>query len=301
MNSIDLRHHRNPAGSGLRALESIWADFWFSPLNPKMVQMTRTVVGTVSLLLFVSYSWIGNNWFTDQGWFDSSAGLFLVGNGVADTGAEFRMTPFYQHPNLVIPVSIVGMVASLALLLGRFASLAALVAFVCLMFFHHRAPLLVTKCEPLVSAFLLYLAFVPTSLYRSERGYLATVGIRLMQIHFVIWIWFSLSIMLANEGWWTGESVRRLLEDRQGIIPSTWGTPFFAECLSSLVIISQVVFLACVARPSWRHFGFWAMLVFTVATLIVMADWMYAMTILAGVLSLSMLPDFLTKRFAIPS
>jgi hypothetical protein len=301
MKSMDLNQQRNTLDSRFRALESIWADYWFSPLNSKMVQVTRTMVGAISLLLFISYGLIGNKWFTDQGWFDSSAGLFLVGNGVPDTGADFRMTPFYEHSNLVVPVAIVGMVASLAILSGRFATIAALVAFVCLIFFHHRAPMLVTKSEPLVSAFLIYLALVPSSLYRSERGYLTTVGIRLIQIHFTIWIGFSLSIMLANEGWWTGESVRRLLEDRQGIVPTSWGTPLFAECLSSVVLISQVVFLACVARPSWRYFGFWAMLVFAMSVLIVTSDWMYAMIMLAGVLSHSMLPDFLTKRFAIPT
>lgn len=301
MKSVDIQNPSHSFASRVQAFETIWADYWFTALSTQVVQMTRGVVGVTSLLLFVCYSLIGNEWFTDQGWFDSSAGLFLVGNGMAETGAEFRMTPFYDHPSLVLPVAIAGMVASLLVILGRFASIAALVAFVCVMFFHHRAPILVTKSEPLISAFLLYLAIVPSSLYRSERGYLTTVGIRLIQIHFVIWIGFSLSTMLANEGWWTGESVRRLLEDRQGIMPAAWGTPLIAECLSSLVVLSQVMFLACVARPSWRCFGFWAMLVFGAAAIIVTADWMYAMTILAGVLSFAMLPEFLTKRFAVSS
>lgn len=301
MKSVDIQNPSHSFASRVQAFETIWADYWFTALSTQVVQTTRGVVGVTSLLLFVCYSLIGNKWFTDQGWFDSSAGLFLVGNGMAETGAEFRMTPFYDHPSLVLPVAIAGMVASLLVLLGRFASIAALVAFVCVMFFHHRAPILVTKSEPLISAFLLYLAIVPSSLYRSERGYLTTVGMRLIQIHFVIWIGFSLSTMLANEGWWTGESVRRLLEDRQGIMPAAWGTPLIAECLSSLVVLSQVMFLACVARPSWRRFGFWAMLVFGAAAIIVTADWMYAMTILAGVLSFAMLPEFLTKRFAVSS
>jgi hypothetical protein len=301
MKSVDIQNPSHSFASRVQAFETIWADYWFTALSTQVVQMTRGVVGVTSLLLFVCYSLIGNKWFTDQGWFDSSAGLFLVGNGMVETGAEFRMTPFYDHPSLVLPVAIAGIVASLLVILGRFASIAALVAFVCVMFFHHRAPILVTKSEPLISAFLLYLAIVPSSLYRSERGYLTTVGMRLIQIHFVIWIGFSLSTMLANEGWWTGESVRRLLEDRQGIMPAAWGTPLIAECLSSLVVLSQVMFLACVARPSWRRFGFWAMLVFGAAAIIVTADWMYAMTILAGVLSFAMLPEFLTKRFAVSS
>jgi hypothetical protein len=301
MKSIELQKHRAPQASRVHALESVWADFWFSPWNPGIIRLTRSLVGAISFLLFISYSLIGNKWFTDQGWLDSSAGLFLVGNGLDETGAEFRMTPFYEYPNLVVPIAMVGMVASAAILFGRFASIAALVAFVCLMFFHHRAPLLVTKSEPLVSAFLLYLALIPTIINHPQRGYLATVGIRLIQIHFVIWIGFSLSLMLANEGWWTGESVRRLLEDRQGLIPASWGVPIVAECLASIAMISQAAFLACVLRPSWRQYGFWAMLVFAMSVLIVTADWMYAMIMLAGVLSHSMLPDFLTKRFAIPS
>lgn len=301
MKTVDVHNQSHSLASRVQALESIWADYWFRPLSSNLVRMTRSMVGAISLLLFLCYGMIGTKWFTDQGWFDSSAGLFLVGNGVAETGAEFRLTPFYDFPNLVLPVAIAGMVASILVLSGRFASIAALLAFVCLMCFHHRAPLLVTKSEPIVSAFLLYLAFIPSSLYRSERGYLTTVGMRLIQIHFVIWIGFSLSTMLANEGWWTGESVRRLLEDRQGILPASWGTPLIAESLSSLVVLSQVIFLACVARPSWRQFGFWAMLVFGAAAIIVTADWMYAMTIFAGVLSFAMLPDFLTKRFAFSS
>lgn len=301
MKSVDLSKNSVSSGSRLLALESVWADFWFSPYHPKIVQWTRSVFGCISLLLFIGYSMVGNKWFTDQGWFDSSAGLFLVGNGVANTGAEFRMTPFFTNPNLVLPVSMIGIAASVAILLGRLSSVAALVAFFCLMFFHHRAPLLVTKSEPLVSAFLLYLAIVPATINHPQRGYLATVGMRLIQIHFVIWIGFSLSLMLANEGWWTGESVRRLLEDRQGLIPASWGTPLVAESISIAVLLSQVAFLACVLRPSWRQYGFWAMLVFAISALIVTADWMYAMTILGGVLSLCMLPEFFTKRFAIPS
>lgn len=301
MKSVDLPKNSVSNGSRILALESEWAAFWFSPNNPKFIQLTRSFLGCVSFLLFVSYSLIGNNWFTDQGWFDSSAGLFLVGNGVANTGAEFRITPFFTNPNLLLPVSIMGGVASVAIILGRLSSVAALVAFFCLMFFHHRAPLLVTKSEPLVSAFLLYLAIVPTTINHPQRGYLATVGLRLIQIHFVIWIGFSLSLMLANEGWWTGESVRRLLEDRQGLIPASWGSPIVAESLSIAVLLSQIAFLACVLRPSWRQYGFWAMLVFAISVLIVTADWMYAMTILAGVLSLSMLPEYFTKRFAVSS
>ncbi len=106
--------------------------------------------------------------------------------------------------------------------------------------------------------------------------------------------------MLANEGWWTGESVRRLLEDRQGLIPPSWGTPLVAESISIAVLLSQVAFLACVLRPSWRQYGFWAMLVFALSALIVTADWMYAMTILGGVLSLCMLPEFSLNDLQFP-
>ena len=287
--------------SRIAKVESAWAEFWFGPVDTSVLKLTRMMVGAVACFLFLCYGWIGRAWFTDQGWFDSKAAAFLVGDGIAETGAEFRISPFYKNPNLVLPVAAVGTIASIMIVLGRFSSIASAVAFLCLMFFHQRAPLLVTVSEPLISAFLFYFALVPTNLYQSQRGYFATIGLRLVQVHFVIWIGFSLASMLANEGWWTGESVRRLLEDRQGLIPASWGTPLVAECLASLVLITQVIFLVCVARSSWRSYGFWAMLVFVVAILLILADWMYALTMFAGLSSLSMLPERLTKRYAVPT
>jgi hypothetical protein len=296
MKTAELKTSSPTIGGWLSSIDSVWGEFWFAPLPTQQVRSTRILIGLVSFFLFASYALIGNKWFTDQGWFDSTAGLFLVGEGLPGMGAEFRITPFYQNPQWVVPLSIVGAIASLVLASGRFAPIAALVAFLGIMFFHHRAPLLTTYSEPLVSAFLFYSILVPSALYKSKTGYLATVGIRLIQIHFVFWIAFSLFSMLSNEGWWTGESVRRLIEDRQGLLPSSWGMPVFAECMTVLIIISQMLFLVCVARPSWRLSGFWAMLVFVVAMLIVIADWMYALTIVVGLLSLAMLPSFLSKR-----
>lgn len=296
MKTTELKTSNTTISGWLRSVDSVWAEFWFSPLPTRQVRATRVVIGLVSFFLFTSYALIGNKWFTDQGWFDSTAGLFLVGEGLPDMGSEFRITPFYQNPQWVVPFAIVGAIASIVLTIGRFAPIAALIAFLGVMFFHNRAPLLVTYSEPLVSASLFYLILVPSALYKSDKGYLATVGIRLIQIHFVLWIGFSLFSMLSNEGWWTGESVRRLIEDRQGILPSSWGMPVFAECITVLIIISQILFLVCVARPSWRPYGFWAMLFFAIAILIVIADWMYVLTVVVGLLSLAMLPSFLSKR-----
>ncbi|XZE19113.1 hypothetical protein SH449x_004423 [Pirellulaceae bacterium SH449] len=296
MRATELNKPKPTVAGWLSSVDSVWGEFWFAPLPTPQIRTTRFIVGLVSFFLFLSYALIGNKWFTDRGWFDSTAGLFLVGEGLPDMGAEFRITPFYQNPQWVFPVAIVGAIASIALAIGRLAPIAALVAFLSIMFFHNRAPLLVTYSEPLVSAFLFYSILVPSGLYKSNKAYFATVGMRLIQIHFVLWIGFSLFSMLSNEGWWTGESVRRLIEDRQGLLPSSWGMPVFAECMTVLIVISQILFLICVARPSWRQYGFWAMLVFVLAMLIVIADWMYALTVVAGLLSLAMLPLFLSKR-----
>ncbi len=50
-------------------MEATWADFWFAPLHPGLVNMTRGAIGLLSMLLFcqLRFDWQQNGSLTTAG------------------------------------------------------------------------------------------------------------------------------------------------------------------------------------------------------------------------------------------
>jgi hypothetical protein len=286
-----------------RSLGKWWNEFWFVPVDEVSLRQTRMGVGCAACLLFLGLLFVGPKWFGDDGWFDSTAGLFLAGAGAEESGVgvEYRWSPFYSYPILIVPIAVIGLLASAAMVIGRWGRVASLVAFVCLLFFHHRAPLLVTRSEPLLAAALFYLALVPSASKASKWSFLGTVGLRMLQVHFFVWIGFSLASMLANEGWWTGTAIHQLLVEQQGFLPRSWATPGIVEFLMHLVLASQALILVCILNPSLRPLGFWATVVLVVAIILILADWMYGIALFAVSVSIWRIPFLPTKQLVATS
>lgn len=272
-----------------------WNRFWFRSDVEVRSSTVRMGLGVASLFAFIGHILFANAWLGSDGWLNPSSGLYLVGQGVAGTGAEYRWSVFYTYPNLLVPLSWVGAVLSGLLAVSIAPRFCAMAAFLLLAMFHHRAPLLMGRGEPLVLPFLLYSLLLPSTGFfpfaKSPRAdgstvplwkrELATLGLRLMQVHFLFWFLFSLTTMLGNEGWWTGESVRQLLADAQGWIPTSWATVTVAEWITHGVIQIQIAFLFCMLLPPLRMIGFGLFVLFLAAALLVIGDWQYVI-ILAG-------------------
>lgn len=272
-----------------------WNRFWFRTDFEIHARAIRLGLGVATFATFLAHLLFANDWLGIEGWLNPTAGLYLVGQGIEGTGAEFRWSLFYSYPALLNPACWAGITASIAIGIGLAPRLAAAVAIAILVMLHHRAPLLIGRGEPLLVPLLLYSLLLPTkgSLFGSPpkadprrvtpmwRCELATLGVRLMQVHFLIWILFSVTCMLGNEGWWTGEAVRQLLVDGQGWIPVSWATVTLAEYLAHLVIQIQLAFLIAMMFPAYRMVGFVLLALFLVAALLVIGDWQYVI-ILAG-------------------
>ena len=273
-----------------------WNGFWFCPMQLRDVAVTRLFVSIAALTLFLFYFLTSNQWFGSNGWFNTSAGLHFAGQGIDGTGASYRWSILFHFPNSGPIIAGIGALACLLAASGRLAPLGCGVAWGCMVMFQHRAPLLVGICEPLITASLFYLCLAPS--HRIEERNLSkvsvfgNVAIRLVQVHLALWILYSLTTMRSTEGWWTGESVRRLLADGQGLLPRAWAVPHVAEGLAHGTILFQIGILACIANPTIRTIGWWIVLAFVVVMLLVISDWFYAITIIATSFSIWSPPFF---------
>jgi hypothetical protein len=273
-----------------------WNSFWFCPMELRRVAVTRFFVSIAALSLFLFYFLTSNQWYGSYGWFDTSAGLHFAGQGIEGTGASFRWSILYLSPDSGTVIAGIGALACLLAASGRLAPLGCGVAWVCTTMFQHRAPLLVGICEPLIAASLFYLCLAPSHRIEertsAKTAILGNVALRLVQVHFVLWILFSLTTMLSTEGWWTGESVLRLLADGQGLLPRTWAVPLVAEALAHATILLQFGILASIGNPTIRSIGWWIVVAFIAVMLMVISDWLYAITILATSFSIWSPPFF---------
>ncbi|MEQ1825263.1 MAG: hypothetical protein ABL921_04930 [Pirellula sp.] len=266
-----------------------WNQFWFSARAPGAIAMVRMLIGAIAAIQFAMYLFAGANWLGANGWFDQDAGLYFVGNDVQGTGSQYRWSILYAVPGLVPVVAIVGLIGSLATLLGLGSRLAPLVAWIALTQFHHRAPFLVSTHEPLLGATLAYLLVDTGRLNWTLRPGIcsgssrisANISLQLIRTHFWIWVGFSLSSMLANSSWWNGEACWLLIQSGHGWIPLSDGWQWVAHLFTHGVIGSQFGILVATTHPQLRWLGRWFLYFFLMCIVLFLGDWLYAAVLLA--------------------
>ncbi len=273
-----------------------WNQFWFAESSSAAPYWTRAYLGIASALTLALHALYSPAWFGPEGWLSPEAGRHVIGVDVYGTGAEYRWSLFYVMPDWIGPLCWVGFAASLLMIAGRFARIGALIAVVILAMLHHRAPLMVGRGEPLLVAALLYSLLIPSlpleRLWRSkdennsiEPSWRVNFAHRLTQVHFALWILFSLVSMLGNDGWWTGESVRQLLADRQGWLPDLLATHTNAERLTHATVGVHLLLLLGILSPAIRFAGPILMGMLAVAILLVIGDWGYLAILTAAATS----------------
>lgn len=87
--------------------------------------------------------------------------------------------------------------------------------------------------------------------------------------------------MLGYEGWWTGEAVRQLVEDRQGWLPDALAKLQFIELTAHAIIALQIALLLTILKPSFRFAGPIVLAAFLAAIMLVLGDWLYCVILAA--------------------
>jgi hypothetical protein len=275
-----------------------WDHFWFSPLSTRVVARVRIAIGVAAAFHFFMFLFWVPQWLSGDGWFNLETGRYLIGEGIPGTGSQYRWSLLFRatHPGAALAVCVVGLLTSIATATGIGSRIAPLMAWVCLITIHHRAPWLSMPGELLLAAGLLYLvidtgrtawSILPKRDDVAQRVS-ANLAWRCIQIHFLLWMMFSITSMLQYGIWWNGTAVAVLSEQFNGwmgVIPtaSRWG-----QAIAHAMIIFQVVALLTLGRASTVSVGLVATWMFAVCVAIFAGDWLYALTILA--MSVSFVP-----------
>ncbi len=275
----------------LKTISSVerWNRFWFASRRPEQIGTVRVVVGIVVAIQFAIYLAIAKDWFGDTGILESSVGKYLIGDGIDGTGSQYRWTPLFAFSEYATAIALMGMVASLLMSAGIGSRFSPAIAWIALVSIHHRAPMIISLYEPLLCAAVTYLIIDPgrlvwkiqPGLSSGESRWSANFSLRLIQIHFALWIAFGLCSMLAYPAWWNGEAGWGLITQKRGLLRLGAGSEWIGQWMTHTIVVLQLGLLFCMANFHWRWLGRWILIALIASMLMLSSDWMYAAVLLA--------------------
>ncbi len=190
-----------------------WNRFWFEPVSTAPLAVFRIVFGVVVFLWTLSLLPDLSSFFTKSGILPKQPHFGgLVG------GAWGFLGIFPSHAAVLVVWAAL-LVASIALVLGLFSQLAAVVALLALLSFQRRDPFIFNSGDVLLRVLAFYLIFAPSSASLSVRSLLRDRGkpwtfpvrsawpMRLLQIQFSAVYLFAVWSKVRGTTWNNGTAV----------------------------------------------------------------------------------------------
>lgn len=285
---------------GLKQLPETWNEFWFSPVTLGTMDRVRQLFGLTIAFQFVFYLFWVPQWLSGDGWLGSQAGRYLIGQGMPDTGSQYRWSILYwlTSPLAGQAVCVIGFLASVLMFLGIGHRGAPILAWVCMMMVHHRAPWLTMPSEVLMSAGLFYLALEPGAsllLNRSNKesadrySVLANIGLRCLQIHWLLWVGLSLASMLQQPVWWNGEAIGLLSEQGSGWFGKVSRSAELGQCIGLAFLILHPLSLVCLCNRRFRSLGVLFTILLGMGYILLTGDLLLGL--IAGAYALAFVPE----------
>ena len=285
---------------GLKQLPETWNEFWFSPVTLGTMDRVRQLFGLTIAFQFVFYLFWVPQWLSGDGWLGSQAGRYLIGQGMPDTGSQYRWSILYwlTSPLAGQAVCVIGFLASVLMFLGIGHRGAPILAWVCMMMVHHRAPWLTMPSEVLMSAGLFYLALEPGAsllLNRSNKesadrySVLANIGLRCLQIHWVLWVGLSLASMLQQPVWWNGEAIGLLSEQGSGWFGKVSRSSELGQCIGLAFLMLHPLSLLCLCNRRFRSLGVLFTILLGMGYILLTGDLLLGL--IAGAYALAFVPE----------
>jgi hypothetical protein len=241
-----------------------WNDFWFRPADPTLCCLLRIGLGLVALLHLGSYGGDLVRWFAADGLLPAGTVDALLGGG-----GTFHPTylTLAGSPTALWICQACGLIAAALLTLGLFSRTSAALTAVATLALANRAPIISGQVEPVLIFMLLYLAIAPSGArfsldallirpilansplsifaHTDNPSVLATLSLRLMQVHLAA---FYLMMALAKtygEVWWDGAAVWNLIaqtHSRPLDLTSLRGSEFLLNAWSHFIAWTQLLF-----------------------------------------------------------
>ncbi len=275
----------------LFTLPQTWDRFWFSPIESLAMGRVRAVIGSVAAIQFLIFcTWVPQ-WLTGDGWFNVETGLYMIGDGLPDTGSPYRWSLLFRTDQTAMAWAVcgVGLLASIATALGIGSRAAPLLAWLAILTIHNRAPLLALPGELLIAAGLLYCTLDTGRTAWSLRPawddgtqrVMANVARRCIQIHFLLWLVFSIGSMLQYSVWWDGTAVPILSEKIDGLFGTFERTSPWGHFWTHAMVGLQVIAVLTLTRASTVGLGFLTTIAFAMCVGLFAGDWIYAISLIA--------------------
>jgi hypothetical protein len=265
----------------------------------------RQLFALVIAFQFVFYLFWVPQWLSGDGWLGSQAGRYLIGQGMPDTGSQYRWSILYwlTSPLAGQAVCVIGFLASVLMFLGIGHRGAPILAWVCMMMVHHRAPWLTMPSEVLMSAGLFYLAMEPGASLLQKRSHkesadrysvLANIGLRCLQIHWLLWVGLSLASMLQQPVWWNGEAIGLLSEQGSGWFGKVSRNAELGQCIGLAFLMLHALSLVCLCNRGLRSLGVVFTILLGMGYILLTGDLLLGL--IAGAYALAFVPGSLRMR-----
>lgn len=204
-----------------------WNHFWFAPSHPLPLSVLRLGVGACLLLYLLILTPDVVVWMGAEGMIPLELYQQMV------LGAD-RINPFAfwsvfslcQSDAQVLAVHYVFLLIAALFTAGVLTRVTSVLAFLALLQYVHRAPMVTSQVEPLLSMLLMYLCLGPCGAALSfdawrrspadrakalEPSWTATVSLRLIQVHLAMFYVMMAAAKLQGDVWWRGESIWTLM------------------------------------------------------------------------------------------
>ena len=264
-----------------------WADrHVFAPHWTNASAAVRLSLSMACLLVFTT--WIGDLpvWTAADGPLSREVTGFLIGDGLANSGADFRISPLYYTDRHLWTAGyvLIGVIASLIAMSGLGGRWSA--AFLCIWVLGliHRIAPIQTNGEILVSTFLPYLVIDQGWLAHpsrvgfsdDQRRWTVRLMLTLMRCHLAIWVAVTLAFHLSQNMWWDGSAgstiasrLEKSLDQPNGltsqhVLSTVWANIWLLIQIAAIAVlclpraaIAATAVLGCYWFCGWLWSGDW--------------------------------------------
>jgi hypothetical protein len=195
-----------------------WNRFWFWPMDRKPLDWLRVAVGCISLYLLATLTPDLNTYFGSEGLLPVEA-VDQIETGTAGNSLRgWSYLDYFTSSSELLTVHILGIVVVALFTLGLATPVTSLLTLLVMLSTVHRAPMLTSLVEPVVTMVLFYWCLGPggpiagiTRLFTQQPtqrvSTWSTVSLKLIQVHLsLLYATMGLSKLLS-ESWWSGMGV----------------------------------------------------------------------------------------------
>ncbi len=250
-----------------------WNRFWFTPSDPLPLAVIRLGTGAVALYCYLTLAPDLTRLFAPGGWLPLDVVRQIEGNSAMYQWSYFN---YFQGSNELWTVYILGGLVLAAFFAGWQTRVTAPLALVTVLSTVHRAPLISSQLEPLLTMVIMYLTLGPAGAclsvdaWRKSRASSSTadqpgqrtsslgagVVTRLLQVHLaMLYACMGLSKLFA-ESWWSGSAAWSLItrsESRLADFTWLYSHPFVVNSWTHAIVLFEIGFAILIwnrlARP----------------------------------------------------